>query len=251
LTRFGRVGLYLAEDLELGLAADPGVGPYAAARKVVFAVVAIGIGLPALLLPALVKERSNGPDSVGSVVAQGLTLLIGLFLPAALGLMLIAPKGLPAIFGAGYDGSGVMPLLVALRMPILLVAVWFQTVAVALGHERQALRVMGIVGAVAVVVLPAVASLWGSVGIAGGILGLEILAALGGWQAVRSCGIRLSSHLALGPVLAGSLAMTLAVLAVRSGPLVATILTGVGVYSGVWWLTLRLNPAGKLAKVAT
>src|SRR5262249_5503336 len=56
LTRFGRVSLYGADVLALGWCAGPELGSYAAARRVVFGLVGLGLVLPAAVAPAIARR---------------------------------------------------------------------------------------------------------------------------------------------------------------------------------------------------
>src|SRR5262249_56535823 len=51
LIRFGRVSLYGADLLALGWWVGPELGAYAAARKLVFGLGALGLGVPAAVAP--------------------------------------------------------------------------------------------------------------------------------------------------------------------------------------------------------
>ncbi|HWE38832.1 MAG TPA: methyltransferase domain-containing protein, partial [Isosphaeraceae bacterium] len=156
LMRFVRVGLYAADAIALGFALGPALasGAYAVSRRVVFALVAVGVVVPTLLAPALARARSRGRAEASAEVGRGLGLLLGLFVPAALGLMLIADRVLPSLFGPVYrDGSGLLAL-VAARLPVLLAATWLGSALVALGTAREALRATALAGLAALVALP-------------------------------------------------------------------------------------------------
>ena len=64
-TRFGRVSLYAADVLAIGWWAGPSLGPYAAARRVAFALLALGLVVPSAVAPAdrpgLGFGRGRGP----------------------------------------------------------------------------------------------------------------------------------------------------------------------------------------------
>ena len=156
LTRFGRVGLYTADAMALGwVAMSATSGAYAAARRVVFALVAVGVVVPTLLAPAVARAR--GRSAVSDEVGRGVGLLLGLFVPAALGLILTSGRVLPALFGDEYGRGAILLALVAARLPVLLTATWFGAALVAIGHEGAALTATLIAGLSAAVALPSAA----------------------------------------------------------------------------------------------
>ena len=85
LTRFGRVGLYAVDAMALGLAIGAGGdrGAYAAGRRLVFAMVAVGMVVPTLLAPAVARARLRGTADASIEIERGVSLLLGLFVPAA------------------------------------------------------------------------------------------------------------------------------------------------------------------------
>ncbi len=242
LTRFGRVGLYLVDLLMLGWANVEGAGPYAAARKIVIALAGIGMVVPTLLGPTLARERTQGVDAASRVVGNGVSILIALFLPASLGLLVLAPRGLPMLFGAGYDCGGWALLLLVARLPVLLVASWLQTATVSLGDERKALRLMVILLSLSLFLLPSGASFAGIAGIAAVVLVLETIAVMGAWSALRSRGVTFDFTRQLAPAFVGSLAMTAAIWPLRSASIVPVIVLGVLIYSATWCAMVRVVP---------
>jgi O-antigen/teichoic acid export membrane protein len=118
-------------------------------------------------------------------VRRGLTILLGLFIPAALGLWLLGDLVLPALFGSQYQQASPLLGLVAARLPILLVATWFQSALVAFGRERVALRLTLMAGLVASILLPISAITAGPIGIGWAVLGAEAVMAVGGWISLR------------------------------------------------------------------
>jgi len=228
LARFGRVGLYVSDAMALGLTVGDGQGDYAAVRRVVFALVAVGVVLPALLGPALAQAK--GLDAASIAIGRGLGILLGLFVPAALGLVLIADRGLPMVFGSKYEVSSLTIAIVASRLPILLVATWFQSALVALGREAAALGLTVVVGLIAVVTLPIAAIGFGTVGIALAILGIETIGAIGGWWLLGRSGVEPGRSVDVGSIAVGCLAMTATVMATTGFPLFATIIAGAVTY---------------------
>jgi O-antigen/teichoic acid export membrane protein len=118
-----------------------------------------------------------------------LAILLGLFLPAALGLWLLADVILSVLFGSQYHQASPLLGLVAARLPVLLVATWFQSALVAFGREGVALRLTLMAGVIALMTLPVAAITVGPIGIGWAILGVETFLAIGGWVALRKLGI--------------------------------------------------------------
>jgi O-antigen/teichoic acid export membrane protein len=189
LTRFGRVGLYAADAIVLGLAIGVDRGGYAASRRVVFALVAVGVVVPTLLAPSITRAWHRGAGEASVEVRRGLALLLGLFVPAAVALWLASGLLLPFLFGADYGIAPSLLGLVAARLPILLTATWFQAALVATGREREALRVTIAAALVAAISLPVAAITAGPIGIGWAILAVEAIAASAGWFALRRMGI--------------------------------------------------------------
>jgi O-antigen/teichoic acid export membrane protein/SAM-dependent methyltransferase len=185
LTRFGRVGLYAADAIALGLASGAERGGYAAGRRLVFALVAVGLVVPTLFGPSLARAWREGEAKAAAEVKRGLTILLGLFIPAALGLWLLGDVVLPALFGSQYQQASPLLGLVAARLPVLLAATWFQSALVAFGRERVALRLTLMAGVVALMLLPIAAITAGPMGIGWAVLGVEALMAVGGWISLR------------------------------------------------------------------
>ncbi|HEY2155007.1 MAG TPA: hypothetical protein VGH33_05225, partial [Isosphaeraceae bacterium] len=192
--------------------------------------------VPNLLAPALARARSRGRAEASVEVGRGLGLLLGLFVPAALGLMLVADRALPAVFGPVYrDGSGVLAL-VAARLPVLLAATWLGSALVALGSEREALRATATAGLVALVALPASAILFGPVGIAFAALGIEAVAVIGAWSALRRIGLTAHRSVAWDRIVLGCAGLVGSVAAASSAPLAVTCAAGAIGYGAGWAL---------------
>jgi O-antigen/teichoic acid export membrane protein/SAM-dependent methyltransferase len=189
LTRFGRVGLYAADAMALGLASGSDRGGYAAGRRLVFALVAVGIVVPTLFAPSLARAWHRGTEEAAAEVKRGLAILLGIFIPAALGLWLLADVILPALFGLRYQGASPLLGVVAARLPVLLAATWFQSALVAFGREGVALRLTLMAGVLAMILLPVAAVTAGPVGIGWAVLCVEGVLAVGGWIALRRLGI--------------------------------------------------------------
>jgi O-antigen/teichoic acid export membrane protein len=185
LTRFGRVGLYAADAMALGLASGAERGGYAAGRRLVFALVAVGLVVPTLFGPSLSRAWRGGKEKAAAEIKRGLTILLGLFIPAALGLWLLGDMVLPVLFGSQYQQASPLLGLVAARLPVLLAATWFQSALVAFGREGVALRLTLMAGVVALILLPVAATAAGPLGIGWAVLCLEAGMAVGGWISLR------------------------------------------------------------------
>jgi O-antigen/teichoic acid export membrane protein/SAM-dependent methyltransferase len=189
LIRFGRVGLYAADAMALGLASGVDRGGYAAGRRLVFALVAVGVVVPTLFAPSLARAWQRGAAEASTELRRGLVILLGLFIPTALGLWLLADLILPALFGSQYQQASPLLGLVAARLPVLLAATWFQSALVAFGREAVALRLTLMAAVVAVILLPIAAVTGGPLGIGWAVLSVEAVLAVGGWIALRWQGI--------------------------------------------------------------
>src|SRR5262249_28066397 len=79
-----------ADLLALGWWAGAGLGPYAAARRVVFAMAALGLVVPSALGPMIAAAWVSGVPPARAQVRAALARLWSLSLPAAVGLALTA-----------------------------------------------------------------------------------------------------------------------------------------------------------------
>ncbi len=238
LMRFVRVGIYAADAIALGFAFGPtsASGAYAVSLRVVFALVAVGVVVPKLLAPALARARLRGPADASAEISRGLGLLLGLFVPAALGLMLVADRVLPALFGSGYRNGSVVLALVGMRLPVLLTATWLGSALVALGSEREALRSTAIAGLAALIALPIAAIHFGPVGIGFAALGIEAIAVIGAWLALRRHGFTPQRSVPWDRLLLGCAGLVGSVAAMSSAPLAVTCLAGAAGYGAGWAL---------------
>jgi O-antigen/teichoic acid export membrane protein len=238
LTRFGRVGLYAADAIAVGIALGPAAtsGAYAVSRRVVFALVAVGLVVPTLLAPALARARSRGSAAASHQVGRGIGLLLGLFVPAALGLMLVAGRLLPALFGADYRNGSIVLALVAARLPVLLVATWLGSALVALGSEREALRATAFAGLVALIALPSAAILFGPLGIGLAVLGIEAVAVIAATLALHRIGIAVQRCVPWDRIALGCAGLVGSVAATSTAPLAVTCIAGAIGYGAGWGL---------------
>jgi len=230
LTRFLRVGLYASDALALALATGTGLGAYAAGRRVSFALVAVGVVVPTLLAPGLAGAATRGRDAASAEVGRGVTILLGLFAPAALGLAVASERLLPWLFGPDYRDGAALLGLVAARLPLLLVATWLQSALVALGRESEALRATAVAAALAVAVLPIAAVGAGPIGIGAAALGVEVVALAGGIAALRKAGVDPSRDVPWRRLALGCLGLIAGVFLAARAPLAVTCLAGAAGY---------------------
>ncbi len=253
LMRFARVGLYAADAVALGLALGPtsASGSYAASRRIVFALVSVGLVVPTLLAPAVARARSRGMAEVSAEIGRGLRILVGLFAPAALGLILVAGRALPALFGPGFRGGSGELGVVAARLPVLLAASWLASALVALGSEREALRATAIAGVAALVALPISAIRFGTLGIGVAALCVEALAVIGACLTLRRLGLTAHRLLPWNRLLVGCAGLVGAVLATSSAPLAVTCIAGAAGYAAGWTIAGSLPSRGAAVGVPT
>jgi O-antigen/teichoic acid export membrane protein/SAM-dependent methyltransferase len=234
LTRFGRVGLYAADAMALAIASGSDLGSYAVGRRLVFALVAVGLVVPTLLGPGLARASMRGREGASAEVGRGVSLILGLFAPAALGLILVAGRLLPGLYGPAYAGGAMLLGLVALRLPVILAATWFQSALVAIGEEAKALRLTIGASILALAVVPVAAVSSGAVGIGTAILGVEAVAALGGWLALRRLGIDPGRSVEVRPIALGCLGLIAGVVLTSSTFLPITCTAGAIGYMIGW-----------------
>ncbi len=196
--------------------------------------VAVGVVVPTLLSPSLARARSRGTSAVSTEIGRGLALLLGLFVPAALGLILISGRLLPALFGEAYGGGAILLVLIAARLPVSLAASWFGSALVALGREPAALGTIALAGLVALVAMPAAVIGAGPVGIGSAALLVEIVAAVGGWITLRRIGLDAGPGIGWDRLVVGCIGLVAAVALTASAPLAITCLAGAVGYGAAW-----------------
>ena len=242
-TRFARVSLYAADLLILGTLAAASLGPYAAARRVAFALLALGLVVPSAVAPRIARGWASGADEARLVIIrtfEGMSILV---LPATVGLMVTADRWMPRLFGDGFREGGPWLALIAARLPFVLASNVQQAALIACRREGWALRLMaGMVG-LGLVVIPPLAMLRGVWGVALGVLGVEVAGAIGGWMALRRLGVAPPWHHSIGPVLAGCVGLVVVCGIGREWPLGGVVVAGAGVHVGVvLLLRRRLTP---------
>jgi O-antigen/teichoic acid export membrane protein len=189
LIRFGRVSLYGADLLALGWWAGPALGDYAAARRVVFGFVALGLVLPAAVAPAIARRWAAGAHLARAIIEESLVRTWALSVPAAVVLMVAAGGWMALLFGERYRQGGPWLALIAARLPWLLTASIAQTALVACRRERWVLDQMIVLLVLALVLLPVSVAWAGPWGAGWASLAIEVVAAIGGWRRLRALGL--------------------------------------------------------------
>src|SRR5262249_20143330 len=149
----------------LGWWAGEGLGPYAAARRVVFALLALGLVVPSMLGPSVARAWSLGPTAARARLGAAMGAVWSVALPATLGLIFTADQAMPWLFGEGYRDGGRWLALVAARLPWLLSGSMAQTALVACRRESWCLRLVAGQTVLALALLPASAAWSGPWGV--------------------------------------------------------------------------------------
>jgi O-antigen/teichoic acid export membrane protein len=240
VTRFGRVTLYGADVLALGSWAGSELGQYVAARRLVFALVALGLVVPASLGPWIARAWAEGPEVARQRISAILAGLWSASLPVAVIASLSAGRSMPWLFGPSYREGAPWLALIAARLPWLLVATSAQTALVACRQEASCFRlVAGQVG-VAAVLIPAALLSWGPWGAGWAACLVEVVGAIGGWALLSRISAAPSWREQAGPALAGTLALALACRTGRSAPLSLACLAAVFAHGLDWRAAWRL-----------
>ena len=233
-SRFARVGLYAADLLILGaLTSSLALGPYAAGRRVAFALLSLGLVVPLGGSPRGSLGRGpRGGDQARRLIARTLSGLLMITLPATVGLVATADRWMPLLFGDGFGQGGRWLALIVARLPFVLTSNVQQVALIACRREGLALRlVLGQAGLALVTLVP-LAWLGGAWGVGLGVLAIEVAAAVAGWLALRSLGVAPAWHHHVGPALAGCLTMLGVCLIGRSWPLAVVVVAAAATYGG-------------------
>ena len=181
--RFGRVGIYSADLIALGLLGGADLGPFAAARWVVFAAVSIGLIVPSALAPSLARAWASGPIEARAEVASGLGWLAVLAVPSTLALLLLPATSMTWTFGPTFGGPWLA--LIGSRLPFLLLSSYAQAALIACRREDlarcQSLWACGL----GVVAVPMAARFSGAIGASLACLGVEAVGAAIGSLSLR------------------------------------------------------------------
>ena len=235
--RFGRVTLYGADMLILGSWAGPELGAYAAGRRVTFALIALGLVVPAVLGPAMARACAEGASSARRFIGSALQGLLALAIPATLGLALTADRSAPVLFGPAYREAGPWLILVAARMPFLLLASFVQAALVACRRERRALvHVMSMLG-LALILIPIGLKLGGSWGVGSAMLAVEVTGAAVGHMLLARLDLASPWRPAAGAIAAGCLGLALTCAMTKRSSLPLTCVAGSVSYGALWLAT--------------
>ena len=243
-TRFGRVSLYAADLLILGMLASPGLGPYAAARRVVFAMLALGLVVPSAVAPRIARAWTLGAIEARAVIARTFEGLFAVALPATVGLIATADRWMPRLFGEGFREGGPWLALIAARLPFVLASNVQQAALIACRREAWAFRLMVGMVAPGLVLIPPLAMARGPWGVGVGVLGIEFIGSIGGWIALRRLGVAPAWHHASGPAVAGCAGVVVVCWMGRDWPLAGVVIIGAGVYGFVFMLLCHTLPPG-------
>ncbi len=233
-TRFGRVSLYAADVLALGAVAGSALGPYAAARRLAFALLALGLVVPTAVAPRVARAWAAGAGEARSVIGRTFAGLASAGLPATVGLMATADRWMPRLFGEGFREGAPWLALIAARLPFVLASNVQQAALIACRREGAALRLIGGMSALGLATIPAMGWRYGPWGVALSALGVEVAGAVGGWIALRGIGLAPDWHHSAGPAAAGCVALAMACRAGRDWPLGPVVFAGALVYGLVW-----------------
>jgi O-antigen/teichoic acid export membrane protein len=234
LIRFGRVSLYGADLLALGWWVGPELGPYAAARKLVFGLVALGLVVPAAVAPLIARDWAAGARTAQGLIAATLGRLWTFSLPATVGLALTADRWMPLLFGASYGHGGPWLALVAVRLPWLLSASFDQAALISCRRETWVLEQMiGLVG-LGLVIIP-LAVLWGGPwGVGWAALLIEVVAAVDGWRRLARLGVAPPWHHGAIAAAAGSLVLAIVCGLLHDRPLWVITPAAAAAYALTW-----------------
>ncbi len=163
-TRFGRVSLYAADILILGILASPGLGPYAAARRLAFALLALGLVVPSAVAPRIARAWVSGKDEARGVIVRTFEGLFAVALPATVGLIATADRWMPRLFGEGFREGGPWLALIVARLPFVLASNVQQAALIACRREVWAFRLMAGMVALGLVLIPPLAMFQGCLG---------------------------------------------------------------------------------------
>jgi O-antigen/teichoic acid export membrane protein len=250
LGRFGRVFLYAADLLILGIILGPSdLGPYAAARRVVFAILAIGLVIPSALGPILAKVWSSAPSETSATLSRITSVLLGPLIAASLGLILLAPAWMNDLFGSSYRSGGLALALFAARLPLMMMAAMVTTALVAVRLESAALRTLSVACVLAVLFIPIASWIWGPIGAAWSMLAIEFFVSASGWRLLGKVGAAAKYPTIASADLFGIAAMIFIVMVAQSQPTWAISLFGAGAFVSVRMVVKRIESVRPLASV--
>ena len=240
LTRFGRVTLYGADMLALGWWAGSDLGPYAAARRVVFALVALGLVVPSALGPSLARAWALSANAARERVGAALVWIWSMSLPAAVGLGITADRWMPALFGGSYAEGGPLLALTAARLPWLLAASVAQAALIACRREGWGLKLVLGQLSLAALLIPFSVVAAGPRGVGWAVIVVEMAGAVAGWAMLVRIGAAPTWSMQTGRALVGCLGLIAACRLTRGAPLPMVTAAGVVAYGAAWRFGDRL-----------
>lgn len=249
LSRFLRVTLYGADLLLLGWRVGADLGEYAAARRVVFALVALGLVVPAALAPSVAVAWAAGVWQARRRVGALLGALWAVSLPAAIGIGMTADRWMPLLFSDAYREGGPFLALVVARLPWLLAAAFAQSALVACRREDLGLRLVLAQLAVAALVMPLGLFASGPSGIGWAAVAVEAAGAILGWAYLARLGATPGWVELTAAPLGGCLALVAACNLTRGAPLTAVVLVGALAYAMGWNCLRRMASLRKTGPV--
>ena len=247
LTRFARVTLYAADMIALGWVAGPGLGPYAAARRLGFALLALGLVVPTALGPRLARAWAAGPAEARAVLGRASLGLASAAWPAAVGLSATADRWMPRLFGDDFGAGGPWLALIAARLPLVLASNLQQTALIAARREAVALRLVAGMTALALLLIPPLAVARGPWGVGLGMLGVEVAGAVAGRIALGRLGLVWAWDAGTAAVLAGCAGVALVCRAGRGWPLEFVVLASLALYGAIRGLGRSIRSVGEVA----
>jgi O-antigen/teichoic acid export membrane protein len=217
---------------------DREAGVFAAALKVVEFLVLVPAAIAAGAMPALTREAALGGGRARRRTAASAAFL---GVPAALGLVLVAPGLVPRVFGPEFAGSAAPLQVLALALaPMFMNGVLLHSL-IAAGHARVLPRLTALRVALAMACAAFLVPAFGAGGGAAGFVASELLLLV---LAARACASRGMRVPVLGLLLSAagvSVPMAAALLLAQRRPVEAAIL-GLATYAATLAIALRLSP---------
>jgi O-antigen/teichoic acid export membrane protein len=219
------------------LRSDREAGVFAAALKVIEFLMLVPASIAAGAMPALTREAARG----GGRALQRTTATVALLgVPAALGLLLLAPGLVPRVFGAAFAGGAAPLRVLALALvPMFMNAILFHAL-IAGGHAQAVPRLTAVRLALALALAAALVPAFGVPGGAAGFAASELLLMLGAARACASRGVRVPLVRLLLAAACASIPMAAALLLSSHGP-VAGAAVGAATYFATLFLAWRFS----------
>ena len=181
------------------------VGIYSASHRMVVTILTFGLIFQQVAFPMLARSWRTTPEEGRRTLNSLVRVLILGLLPIAVGTSLLSRQIVACLFGPDYAGAAPLLAIEIWRVPLLSLALLYQTALIALNRESLGLRYL--VGS-AVGAVPLIASLRWCLGMQGAAIGTILvsgfLAALG-YARLRYEGRQPTWHHQLGkPLLAAA-----------------------------------------------